>query len=234
MIAAALAAALALTAYAPAPVLALAVLLAQGLLAGRWFAALGAPGTAGGALVGAAAALLADVLVVVRDDHRPLAPVAAVLAAAMLGSLVQQLARRDGRSGVIASIAATTTLAVVAVLGTGYLGARLSQGGSPLVVVAALAAGAVTVLDAVLLWLPQLARLSAGFTAAVLLGLVTGMLSGVGAGPAVVVALGCAATAASAVVLTRRVAHPDPFVSAALPLMLAGPVGYLLGRLLVG
>jgi hypothetical protein len=232
--AAALVTATALAALAAPFVLLLAVLLAQGLLVSRWFVALGVPGGGGGAVVAGGAALAADLLVVLRDERRALAPVAGVLGVAMLAALIHQLVRRDGRPGVTASMAATTALAVVAVLGAGHLGARLGHGGSALVVAAVLAAGAVSVLAAVPLPGPRGARPAGGIALGVGLGVVTGLLSDLGAGTGALVALGCAVAAAVGALFAGRMANPDPIVCAVLPLLLAGPVGLALGRLLVG
>jgi hypothetical protein len=232
IVAAVLAATVALAALAPTAVLLLAVALAQGLLVSRWFAALGVTGAAGGAVVAGAAALTADVLVVVREDTEPLASVAAVLALAMLAAFLHQLVRRDGRPDLTASLAATTSLAVITVLGAGYLAADLSRGGSALVAVAALAAGAATALDAVTL--PGPVRASIGLAAALVLSIAVGLLTDLGAAAAALVAAGCAATAAGAVTMARRMWHPEPIVCAALPLVLAGPAAFVLGRLLLG
>ncbi|MGZ4614727.1 MAG: hypothetical protein ACXV4A_04135 [Actinomycetes bacterium] len=235
-LAAALAVSTALAALAPTWVLLLAVALAQGLLVSRWFAALDAPGSTGGMLVAGAAALAADVLVVVRDERHPLAPLAIVLGLTLVAALLMQLLRRDGRPRVTTSIVATTSLAVLAVLGAAHLGADLSRGGAALVVVAALAAGAVTALAAVPLpwrW-PTLVRSLAGLARAVLVALAVGALSDLGVGTAALVGLACAATAALTGAFTSRLARPEPFVSAALPLLLVGPVAFVLGRLLVG
>jgi hypothetical protein len=233
-VAAALAAAVALAAPAPAAVLLVAVALAQGLLVSRWCTALGVPGHVGAAVLAGVAALSADVLVVARDETRPLAPAAAVLGVALPAALLHQLVRRDGRPRVVGSLVATTSLAAVAVLGTGHLGAQLSRGGAALVVVAVVAAGAVTVLHAVALPMPAAARLAVGPAVAVALGVVVGLLTDLGAATAALVAVGCAVTAMVGVTLAGRVPHPEPFVSAALPLVLVGPVGFVLGRLLVG
>ena len=90
----ALAGAVALAAYAAEAPLALAVLVVQGLLVWSWYGVLDVPGRTGGSILAGAAAVTADVLLVVRDDTRALTPVTGVLAVAMIGAIIHQLARR--------------------------------------------------------------------------------------------------------------------------------------------
>lgn len=233
-LAAGLAAALVLGAVAAPAVLMLSLMLVQGVVVSRWFAALQVPGGEGGVVVAGLAGLAADLLVLLRDERRPLAPVGAVLGVTLLAALLHQLLRRDGRERVTSSVGATTTLAVLVVLATGHLGAILSEGGAALAVVAALAAGVVVVLDAVPLPVPRPARSAVALVVGTSLGVAVGAAGELGAGTGALVGLGCAVTAAVATILARRTPQPEPFVSAGLPLLLAGPVAFLLGRLLIG
>lgn len=250
-LAAALAAAVALAALGPTAVLAVAVALVQLLVAGRWFSALDVPGAVGGVLVGGGAGIAADVVVVVRDERRPLGPAAAVLGLALLASLVAQLVRRDGRERATASMAATTTLAALAVLGATYLaataGGELDGGGSSgLVVAAVVAAGCATVLATVPLptarnsslassrSVDPLVRAGAGLAVAALVGLAVGAAGDLSLPAGAAVALGSAVAAQVGVTLARRTAAPEPLVTAGVPLLLAGPAAFVLGRLFAG
>ena len=126
----ALAGALALAGYADEAPLVLAVLVVQGLLVWGWYDALDVPGRTGGSVLAGAAAVTADVLLLVRDDTRALTPVAGVLAVAMLGAMVHQLARRDGRQRLTESLTATMTLVVLATLGALFVAVEQTLGGS--------------------------------------------------------------------------------------------------------
>ena len=75
----ALAGAVALAAYAGQTLVVGAVLVVQGLLVWGWYDALDVPGRIGGMILAGAAAATADVLLLVRDDTRPLTPVAGVV-----------------------------------------------------------------------------------------------------------------------------------------------------------
>jgi hypothetical protein len=238
-IAAALAVMLALAAAGPTALLVAALAVVQGMVAARWFSAAGAPGAPVGSAVGAAAGVAATVSVAVRDDQRPLAPLAAVLGLVVLAALLHQLARRDGRDALTTSLAATTTLGVVAALGAGHLAAAQSKTGTPLVVAAVLAAAAVVATDAASLPsvhrpLPGAARALAGLALGALLGLLAGLWSGLGSGTGALVALGGAAVAMVAVLLAHRLARPEPVLTAGLPLLLTGPAAFVLGRLFAG
>lgn len=239
VVAVALAATVALAAVGPVALLVAALAVVQAVVASRWFVAVDVPGGWPGMVVGTASGIGADVVVAVRDDQRPLTPVSAVVGLAVLAALLQQLARRDGRERLTASLAATATLAVVTALAAGHVGARLSEGGAPLVVAGVLAAAAVVVLGTVpvprvLNDVATLLRLSAGLVLAVLLGLVTGLGSDLGAGTGAVIGLGGGLVAVVTGALCRRLTRPDPALTAGLPLLLCGPVAFVLGRLFAG
>jgi hypothetical protein len=241
-IAAALAVAVVIGALGPIAVLALAVALVQAAVALGWFGAVRVPGATGGVAVVGLAAGAADVLLVVRDDERPLTPLAGVLGLTLVASVLHQLTRRHGRERLTASLATTTTLAVVCVLGAAFLGVVRSDGGAALVVAAALAAGATTAAltapmpgrQPLTTWRGTAARTATGLLGAALLALVIALPSDLEAGAGVLVGLGCGLVAAVGVVVGTRVAQPDPLVTAGLPLLLAAPAAFVLGRLLVG
>lgn len=226
-----LALALGLAAAGPVAVLVAAVALVQVLVALRWFAVLDVDAAArGGAIVGAAAAIGADLAVALRDDRRPLTPVASVLGLAMVAALIHQLVRRDGRDRLTASLSATVALAAVGALGSSYLGTQSSRDGSAFVA-AALAATAVAVVATVVPG-PILFGATAGLVGGLAAGAVVGALSDLGARTGGLVGLGATVAAGVSVTFARRAAHPDPLVTAGLPLLLVAPVGYLLARLL--
>jgi hypothetical protein len=231
LLAAGLAVLLGLAAAGPVAVLVAAVALLQLLVAMRWFAALDLQAAARtGTLIGAGAALAADLAVALRDDRRPLTPVTAVLGIAMLVAIFGQLIRRDGRERLTASLTATVSLVVAAVMGSCYLGAQSSRDGVPFVVAGVVAAAA-AIAAAALPGPPLLGAAAglavgtaggAGVAAASDLGLLTGALVG----------LGCAITAAVTTAVALRVPRPDPLVTAGLPLLLTAPVVFLLASLL--
>lgn len=230
-----LAVALVLGAATAPVVLLVAVVMTQGLLVAGWHRSLDWSGATGGAAVAGTAALGADLLVLAADGDRPLSGVPAVLALSVLAALVHQLLRHDGRGRLVHSLAATVTLAVLAVLASSYLAAGAADGGAALVAVAALPAG--TVVAASVLrrrtgrsqWLDL-----AAVPAAALVSLAVPLLSDLAVVPGLVIAASAALVAWVAGFVVSRSAEPDPALAAGLPLALTGPVAYVLGRLLVG
>lgn len=207
------------------------ILLQLPLLLG-WHRGLGVAPAAGGIAAGAVVAAAADVVGWVSDDAT-LAPLAGVVGAGFLLGVVQQLARRDHRTGVAAGLAATTTLSfLVAGLASWPMLVRLPDGKA-----VALAAG-VAVAAA------SLARLTGALPVAVAMapglgfiaglvvgGLVDGILVTTSAVLGVVVAL----PVLLADVMDRR----DPRLvraawpaAAVWPFALAAPLAYAVARLL--
>ena len=230
-LAAGLAAALGLAAAGPVAVLVAAVGLVQVLVAVRWFAALGHRfcGARRG-LVGAAAAIGADLAVALREERRPLAPVTAVLGLAMLAAMLHQLVRRDGRDRLTDSLTATVSLAVVGALGSCYLGTQSSRDGAAFVAAGVAAAAVVVVVAALPGARGGRRRRRTGRRVGA--GVVVGLLSDLGPRTGGFVGLGCGVAAAVGAAVARRAARPDPFVTAGLPLLLAAPVAFVLARLL--
>lgn len=232
----ALALCLVLGAVSAPVVLALAVLLVQGLLASGWHGSLRVPGRFGGIAVAVAAALAADALVLADDGDRPLAVLPGLLALAVVAGVVHQIARRDGRAGLVPSLTATVTLVAFVVLAVAAVAAEASEGGAPLVAAAALPAGLVPAGAALRRHQDAPGWLDVGVVVVVplvvaLLVVVTTELNAVAASA---VAAGAAGAAWAAGLLVGRTPAPAPSVAAALPLALAGPTAYVLGRLLVG
>lgn len=228
----ALAGALALAAHAGEVPLVLAVLVVQGLLVWGWYDALGVPGRTGGSVLAGAAAVTADVLVLVRDDTRALTPVAGVLAVAMIGAMVHQLARGDGRERLTESLTATMTLVVLATLGALFVAAEQTLGGPALVALAALSAAIAAGASMV----PLPTALVTGIVAVggLALGLLAAGITDLSTGPALMTGAATAATALAAITFVRRVKQPDLATAAALPLLSVAPVAYVLCRILVG
>ena len=228
----ALAGALALGAHTADVLLLLAVLAVQGLLIFGWHRALDVPGALGGMILSAATALAADVALLVRDDARPLTPVTGVLGVAMLGALVHQLTRRPDRARLTASLTATTMLVVLVALGALYLPAEETRGEAALV--ALVAAATVAAAGAELLPSTAVVRGAVAVVVGLAVGAVFGGVTGLAMGSALLAGGAAAAVAAAAMAFVRRAERPDLATSAALPLVVAGPVAYVLGRILVG
>jgi hypothetical protein len=233
---AALAGALALGAYAGSIALLVAVVATQAVLVFGWHRTVDVPAALGGAVIASAAALSADALVAARDDSRPLVPLAGVLGAVVLAAFIHQLSLRENRARVTDSMTATVALSVLVVFAAFYLAAddtRGTGGAAAPVAVVALGVLAARLVD----WAPLPPRHRAGL--AVLAGAVVGLVGGALTsefGTAAGVALGAAAgvTAVTATVLARGDSPPASATVAALPLAAAGPVAYVLARLLIG
>lgn len=235
-VALALGAAIVLGAVTGQAVLLVAVVLAQGLVVAGWHRCLGVPGVRGGVAVGAVAALSSDGLVLAEAGDRPLSAVPAVLALAVAAGLVHQLARRDGRDRLNASLSATVSLAALATLGSTFLAAAQAQDGESLVCVAAVSAALVVAgrVARQRLRAPSGADLAVVVAAGAAAALGVVALGDLSAGPAFAVAATSGVVAWAATLFVARSAAPDVGVGAALPVVLAGPVAYVLGRLLVG
>lgn len=220
-------------------VLLLAVVLLQATVVATWHRSLRVPGALGGMVVAGAAAVASDVVALAGEADRPLAGVPAVLGLVLPAALAHQLARRGGREQLNASLTAGVGLAALASLGCAYLAVGGAPAGSALVITAALSAAlavsaTVAPVPAAATRAPGLAAACAALALAVGVGVGAGLVSDltVGAGLAVAGAVGVLALAAAR--LSRLAAVPRPELSAALPVLVGGPVAYLLGALLVG
>jgi hypothetical protein len=212
--------------------LVVAVLVVQGLLVWSWYGALDVPGRTAGSVLAGAAAVTADVLLLVRDDTRALTPVTGVLAVAMIGAIVHQLGRRDGRTRLTESLTATTTLVVLATLGALFIATEQTLGGPALVALAALSAAVAAGVSMV----PLPTGLVAGIAAVggLVLGLLVAAITDLSAGPALTTGAAAAGTALAVIMFVRRAKQPALATAAALPLLTVAPVAYILGRILVG
>ena len=213
-------------------VVAVGAALAQLLLVADWLRSVQVGASRGGQVVLVGAAAAADAGVLLADDAHPTAPVAPVLAVALLAAFVVQLVRRDGRERLTASLTATGTGAALVVLGSLWLALDRVRHGDPVLVVAAVAVAATVLAD--LLPVPPPARAGAGAVATLVAALVVAAASDLGAGTALATGACCAVAAWLAVLAGRRVPEPRPLLPTALAALLVAPAGYLLARLLVG
>jgi len=222
------------------PLLLAALVVTQAVVVATWHRCLGVPGGVGGAAVAGAAAVAADVLVLDGAGDQPLSSVPAVLALAVLAALVHQLARRDGRDRLTASLTATVSLAALAALGSAYVASLDVEHGPGLVSTAGVAAALVVA--------GVFARRRSGASnrydivvvpaAGAASAVVMVALEGLEVGPALAVAGVSALVAWVATVLVARApgsgSREGAALGAALPILVAGPAAYVLGRLLVG
>lgn len=228
---AALAAVLALAALAAEPLLAAVVLGTQVGFITAWFRSTPVPAARLGALLALAAAGAADALLL-RAPGGGLEPLAGLLGGAFVLALVGQLLRRDGRARVAASLTATVTATVLAVsgalwLGAGALGATGPRREAAAVTAAALAVGVLPALLPLPWWLTvPPGALTGALAGGVAAGGPGGLLLGLVGGAVGTTGLAATSYAESR---SRRAA-----VAATLPVLLGGPVAYLLGRVLGG
>ena len=234
----ALAGLLTITAFAGAPMLALAVALAAGVIAWGWAGLLGLPSPRGTTLVLAvgSAGAIGTALATLEDPF--LAWMPAALAGALIVAFLHQLARRDGRPRLVESIAATVTAIAIVVSGASLVALPRVEHGPWVVAVASIAVALSAVTDLaggsrrLCAWLLPLAMLAGGLSAI----LVGHWLGTDGWGAAAL--LGVLAAGVSHAV--RRVLATLPaisgpraqLVSASASVLTAGVLVYLVGRLL--
>jgi len=228
LLCAALGCALAVGAGAGEYVLLVAVVAVQGVLVWGWSRWLDAPHPGGTAVAGAAA-LAADLMLVVRDVPRPLAAVAGTLGLVPLAAMAHQLVRRD-RTRVTTSLSATVAVAVLATSVALYLPAGEGRGHGSLVAVAVLAAAAAGVTAA----FGPLVGLAVGVAAGAALGVGLGLGTDLGVGAGVVVGVAAGGLAAAAGAAVQRSGRESALVRASLPFAMVAPVTYVLGRILAG
>jgi len=214
-----------------------ALLLAQAAVLAGWHRGLEAPGLRGGVVVGAAAALAGDLLVAGGPDDRPLRALPAVVAGALVASLVHQVVRRDGRAGLTVSLTATGSLGLLVALAATHLATAVEPDGTLLVASAAVPAALVATAESLRpvtgapAWSAAVvAVVAAAATAASAVSAADGMDWSV--------ALGCAAAGAGAgwvgSLVVARAARPQPALLVGLPQLLAAPAVYVASRLLAG
>ena len=214
-----------------------ALLLAQASVVAGWHRGLGVPGLRGGAVVGAATALAADLLVAAAPDDRPLRALPAVVAGALVASVVHQAVRRDGRAALTASLTATGSLGVLVALAAMHLATAAEPDGAVLVAAAAVPAAVVAAAEA--LRPVTGAPAWSGLVVALVVAVATAVAVAAAADRAGwSVASGCAAAGAAAgwvaTVVVARASRPEPLLLVGLPQLLAAPAVYVASRLLVG
>lgn len=228
---------LTITAFAGAPIAALAVALAAGVMAWGWAGLLGLPSPRGTSLVLALGSVTAIGTVLATREDPFLAWLPAALAGAMIVAFLHQLARRDGRPRLVESIASTITALAIVVSGASLVALPRSANGSWVVAIAAAAMAVSAVTDLagfsrrLSAWLLPLAMLAGGAVAI----LVGDWLGTVGWGAAAL--LGVLAAGVSHAV--RRVLATLPaisgaraqLVSASASVLTCGVVVYVVGRL---
>jgi hypothetical protein len=181
----------------------------------------------------------------VLGDRNGMWPVAALLAPAFVVAIMIQLARQDGRHDMTASLSMTVAACALAVLPVAWLALRAAEGGVHAVWLGLLGVGVVGLAE--LLPAPAVARrlvgiLLAGAVAAGLMLVAGGMAAAVPAVGGVVVTAFAALTSVTAIAAADRVAAEVDEGSAGmltplrvtLPIVVAAPVSYVLGRILVG
>ena len=254
LVAGAVAAALAGLALAGTPALAAGAFCVQVVISLAWLAALGAKGSLGAFGIAVAGAAAMDVVLGVSDSP-DLGDAAPVVGIALVVALLHQLARRPRRA-VTLSLAATMSAVAFAVCAGAYV-ALLAEGSGDLADAAALFGIGVALIVARLLDLvvvtpsafPGSRRgivgIVVGAAVAAIVGAAYGsgnaLHTGVGLRIAVIAALlALIADVAVDAVLTqapppdeRRLSALTP-LGVLLPVVLAAPVAYITGRILLG
>lgn len=183
-----------------------------------------------------------------------LAPVAIVLGPALVLAIVLQLVRRDGRPQLTASLTLTVAACVLAALPVAWVGLRYADGGSHAVALGLLGAGIAVLVDALGVS-PMLRRLLAVLAAAALAaGLVMWLETFSDVPPVSAVAVAAFGAVMAIVALgvvdvladesrrrqgqsvaagARDVAVAVTPLRVAMPIVVAAPVVYVLGRILV-
>ncbi|MEU3461619.1 hypothetical protein ABZ721_16960 [Streptomyces sp. NPDC006733] len=216
------------------PGLALVVAVLQAVTAAGWFRLNGMWPARQGIVLAFLAGVTADVALLATDGDNVTAVVAGTLGAWLLLVLVLQMRHRGTTDERLSSLTATSVSTLMTVLATGFLAVAWTPGGSDPVVVGAVAVAVATLARA--LPLPGVASVVVAVLAAAGSGVATGRLTDLGTQGAL---LGLAAGACA--VIGLRVASydfPSRFVhftaGVALPLTVAAPVVYVLGRVLTG
>jgi len=172
-------------------------------------------------------------------------PAAALLGLALVVAIMIQLLRTDGRRAMTLSLTLTVAACALAVLPVGWLALWAADGGVHAVWLGLLGVGVVGLAEIVPV--PVAARRSvavllAGALAAGLMAVAGGVAAAVPAVGGVVVTAFAALTAVAAVAAADRVAAEVGGSTAAVlaplrvtaPIVVAAPVSYVLGRILIG
>jgi hypothetical protein len=217
------------------PVLAVAGVALQGLTAAGWFRLNGMwPARQGIALAFLAGATADVALLLTRPGQAP-AVLIGTLGVWLLLVLVQHLRHHGSADERLSSLTATAASTLLTVVATGYLAAVGTEGGTDPVVVGGAAVAVAALARAVSL--PGPASVVFALLAGAAAGWGTGQATGFGTGDGVLIGLAAAVCA----LIGLRVASydlPSRFVhftaGVALPLTVAAPMVYILGRVLAG
>lgn len=210
------------------------LVLLQAVTAAGWFRLNGMWPARQGIVLAFLAGATADAAMLAADgDHAPEA-VIGTLGVWLLLVLVLQLRHHGSADERLSSLTATSASTLVTILACGYLAAAVSDAGKDPVVVGAIAVAAATAVRALPLPGEPLSLVTA-LLAAAATGALIGGADGIGSSDGIVLAVSCGACA----LIGLRVASydfPSRFVhftaGVALPLTVAAPVVYALGRAL--
>lgn len=235
----ALAALLAICAFAGPLFVAIAMTLAAGVMAWGWSGLLGLPSPRGTAFVLTVGSLTAIGTAVATRTDPLLVWMPAALAGAIIVAFLHQLARRDGRPRLVESIASNITAIAIVVSGACFIVLPRTPHGAWVVALAAAGTAVSALTDLVgdvprlRIWLMPLAMLAGG-VAAIAIALTSGDVAW---GPAAL--LGLLAAGVSHAI--RRVLAMLPAISSArsqlasagASVLIVGVVVYVVGRLFV-
>lgn len=206
-------------------------------LAAGWPALLGLPSPVGSAVVVALGGAGAVMTVTATAGQPLLRHVPVVAGMAVLGAFVHELARRDGRLRLVESITGTVTGLLVVISAAGWVAAGRTPGGMSLVVTAAASLAVAAVVSAVHLagWSGALVTTGAAVVAGAGVGAV---MPDVGVVPGAVLGLATGVLVAALHVLLDGVRSLERRLAALgaviLPVLVAGVLAYVVGRVLVG
>lgn len=228
------------------------VAVLQLLLILSWSQATGARGYVGLLMIGAAAAVAAD-LELAMQDELALAPFALILAGALLAGFVHQIVRRPPRRRATSSLAGVGVLVMVVVALSTFLPLyRYTEGSELYLGSVAAAGGAVVVGHLVDLVLPYprltpgvprgllglLAGIGAGVAAALVIPRATGLIEGLGGaiGGAILGLVAALLAVAASYIAAERPQRAVALscVQALLPLAASAPVAYFLSQRALG
>lgn len=255
LLSAGLVAVLALASAAGSPILAAGVVLVQGLFALGGVRQVGVPGAAVAAWLALGVGVGTSVWLV-ADDIPKLNPMARLLAAGFLLAIVVQLWRRHGRPMLTASLSVTVAAVVLAALPASLVALRTTDSGAYAVGLGLLGVGVVLVVDGVggRSVLARMLAVLVAAAAAVMLVMLINLADVPEVGAVVLAAFGALLAVAALYAVDRLAAESSadgerPIgggdvleivavdvrpLQLTLPIIMAAPVIYLLGRLLIG
>jgi hypothetical protein len=202
------------------------------------------PAVRAGAWLALVVSVGASVWLVV-DDPSEMWPVAALLGPALVVAVMIQLLRRDGRHALTTSLTMTVAACALALLPVAWLALHGAEGGVHAVWLGLLGVGVVglaELLPTTAALRRSLAVVFAGALAAALFTVTDGFATAVPAVGGVIVTTFAALTAVTAVAAVDRVGEElgDSTIDlltplrVTMPIVVAAPVTYVLGRVLVG